>query len=73
MVEHLRVLRLACSVFGFAAAAAGVVLGDRRIVWVAIVLLGAAFLLRILIRRMADSTTPADERESGDDESGTPH
>lgn len=72
MVERLRVVRLACVVFGFGAAAAGVVLEDRRIVWVAIALLGAAFLLRILVRRLGESTAQADEREHGDDESGTP-
>lgn len=69
MEERLRVVRLACAVFGFAAAVAGVVLEDSRIVWVAIALLAAAFLLRILVRRLAES---AADHSDDDDETGAP-
>jgi Zn-dependent protease with chaperone function len=62
-VERLRLIRLVCAVAGFALAVAGVVLEDRRIVWLAIAALAAAFLLRVYLRRRerdADDSTPLD-------------
>ena len=44
-------LRLALALIGFLAAVLGVATDDRRIVWIAIALLSASFLLRRLQRK----------------------
>lgn len=41
------------AVAGFAAALTGVLRDDRRVVWVAIGLVGAAFVLRLVSARLA--------------------
>ena len=43
-------LRIGLAVLGFVAALGGVIREDRRLVWVAIVLLGGAFLIRLYLR-----------------------
>ena len=44
-------LRLALSLSGMVVAIVAIMLGDRRIVWGAIALLGASLLVRLLVRR----------------------
>jgi hypothetical protein len=44
-------VRLALGVIGLGTAVAGVLTGDRRLVWVAIAALSAAIVLRIWSRR----------------------
>jgi ABC-type branched-subunit amino acid transport system permease subunit len=50
--------RIVFAVAGFLAAVLGVALGDRRLVWVAIVLLGISFVLRLIVRRRTESRSP---------------
>ena len=57
-------VRLGLALAGFVAAVCAVVTDDRRIVWIAIGLLSAAFLLRLLQRKSS--------RKHSDDEPDTP-
>ncbi len=46
-------LRLVFAIAGLVFAVAGIATGDQRIIWVAIGLLGASFLIRLVTRRRA--------------------
>jgi cyanate permease len=43
--------RIVFAIAGFIAAALGAALGDRRLIWVAIVLLAISFILRLVVRK----------------------
>jgi hypothetical protein len=55
---NLNRVRLALSLTGMVVAIAAIMLDDRRVVWGAIVLLGASLLLRVVQRR--DRSGPQD-------------
>lgn len=47
--------RLGLAVVGFIFAVAGVLRDDRRLVWIAMVLLAAALIIRVILRRNQSS------------------
>jgi hypothetical protein len=49
--KHLTLLRVGCSLGGFAAALLAVSLGERRFTWAAIALLAASLIIRLVQRR----------------------
>ncbi|MFL5402692.1 MAG: hypothetical protein ACJ8BF_07730 [Gemmatimonadales bacterium] len=53
--------RIVFAIGGFLAAVFGVALGDRRLVWVAIVLLAISFLLRVIVRKRETPQSPPDD------------
>ena len=60
-MERLRRPRFVLALAGFALAVAGAVLEERWVVWAAIAVLAAAFLLRVYLRRRdrdAEDATP---------------
>jgi hypothetical protein len=53
--------RVVFAICGFITAVFGAALGDRRLVWVAIILLAISFLLRVIVRKRENSPSHPDD------------
>jgi hypothetical protein len=50
-------VRIGLALLGFVTAVLGVALDDNRLVWFAMGLLGASFVLRLVVRRRSDGSS----------------